>query len=88
MRMWIRECVYAQVCVCVPMCVCVCVCVCVLQLLHLLFRTPLLVSVLCGKGFDCVRIKLCLWLHTQVWLCLGLWLWFWACVRLLPWPLW
>ena len=29
--MWIRECVYAQVCVCVCVCVCanVCVCVCV-----------------------------------------------------------
>ena len=46
MRMWIRECVYAQRCVCV--CQCVCVCVCVLQLLQLLFWMLLLVLVLCG----------------------------------------
>ena len=49
MCMWIRECVYAQVCVCV----------CVLQLL---FWMLLLVLVFRGIGFDCVRITLCLWL--------------------------
>ena len=45
------------------MCVCadVRVCVCVLQLL---FWMSLLVLVLCGIGFDCVRITLCLWLQT------------------------
>ena len=67
---------------------CVRLCACVLQLLQLLFWMVLLVLVLCGIGFDCVRITLCLWLQTQVWLCLWLWPWFWACVRLLPWRLW
>ena len=33
-------------------------CVCVLQLLQLLFWMMLLVLVLCGIGFDCVRITL------------------------------
>ena len=54
-------------CVRAGVCVCVCVCVCVLQLL---FWMLLLGLVLCGIGFDCVRITLCLWLQTQVWLCL------------------
>ena len=38
--------------------------------LHLLFCILLLVLVLCGIGFDCVRVTLCLWLQMQVWLCL------------------
>ena len=73
---------FVRVCGFVNVCVCVCVCVAAVVL------DVLLVSVLCGIGFDCVRITLCLWLHTQVCFCLWLWLWFWACVRLLPWPLW
>ena len=68
MRVWTRECVYAQVWVCV--CVCANVCVCVLQLLQLLFWMLLLFLVLRGIGFDCVRIKLCLWLQMNVWLLL------------------
>ena len=56
--------------------------------LQLLFWMPLLVLVLCGIGFDCVHITLCLWPQTHVWLSLWLWLWFSAYVRLLPWPLW
>ena len=83
-------CGFMNVCTCKCVCVCVpmCVSVCVLQLLQLLFWMLLLGFVLRGIGFDCVRIKLCLWLRMQVWLCLWLWLWFWGCVRMLLWLLW